>query len=59
MGIVSGNVFPFFAKSTYDYLCGIPLSAIDLSIGEVPNYEARMLLEKVQLAVLCGFFCID
>ncbi len=45
--IQGGGGFPFLSKSIYDYLCGIPLSSIQVLTTEVPNYEARLLLDKV------------
>ena len=47
-----GSGFPFLAKSTYDYLCGLPLSSITVTNDEVPNYEARALLDKVCMYVI-------
>ena len=41
-----GSGFPFLAKSTYDYLCGLPLSSITIVNDEVPSCEARALLDK-------------
>ena len=45
--IHGGSAFPFFGKSIYDYLCGVPMSVIDVHIDEVPNYEINLLLDKV------------
>uniref|UniRef100_A0A1X7VJU3 HECT domain-containing protein n=1 Tax=Amphimedon queenslandica TaxID=400682 RepID=A0A1X7VJU3_AMPQE len=45
-----GCGFPFLGKSTYDYLCGVPLSSINVSKDEVPNVEARVLLDKIDTA---------
>ena len=42
-----GGGFPFLSKSIYDYSCGIPLSSIKVLTTEVPNYEVKVLLDKV------------
>ena len=42
-----GSGFPFLAKSTYEYLCGLPLSSITVANDEVPSYEVKALLDKV------------
>ena len=48
MALVHANSgFPFLAKSTYDYLCDVPLASIDICESEVPNYEVKALLQKV------------
>ena len=52
MGIAQiGTVFPFFSKSTYDYLCGVPIASIHIYEDEVPNYEVRALIENVSMLV--------
>ena len=45
----SHNGFPFLAKSVYDYICDVPLSLIEISEEEIPNYEVKALLEKVHV----------
>ena len=59
MAIVQGNCgFPFFAKSTYDYLCDVPIGSIDVDEAEVPSYEARTLIEKVWFIIIIILFFI-
>ena len=40
-----GSGFPFFATCVFDYLCGKDVN--DITIDDVPDYEARDLLCKV------------
>lgn len=48
MAIANGSSgFPFLSKATYNYLCDIPLEDMTIEEDEVPNYEVRSLLEKV------------
>lgn len=53
MALVHANSgFPFLAKSTYNYLCGVPLAYIDICEDEVPNYEVRTLLQKASQVLI-------
>ena len=45
-----GTAFPFFAPSTYAYLCGSPLSAIEIPLTDVASYEVTDLLRMVQFS---------
>ena len=47
----SHSGFPFLAKSVYDYICDVPLSLIEISEEEIPNYEVKALLEKVYVYI--------
>ena len=46
-----GSGFPFLAESTYEYLCGVPLSSVTVLDNEIPSYEVKELLDKVSSIV--------
>ena len=42
-----GSGFPFFAPCVFEYLKGTVIQEINVTIGEVPDWETRVFLEKV------------
>ena len=42
-----GSGFPYLAPCIYQYISGVELSAIDVSIEDVPSFELRSMIEKV------------
>ena len=42
-----GSGFPYLAPSVYQYISGVSMSSIDVSIEEVSNIELRSIIDKV------------
>jgi hypothetical protein len=42
-----GSGFPMFAPVIFEYISGHDVSSIEISTGEVPDYELRHALVKV------------
>lgn len=42
-----GSGFPYLAKSTYQYLCGVPVPSISVEVNEIASYDIQVLLDKV------------
>lgn len=45
--IHGGSGYPFFAPSIFSYLCGVDLSKILVTRGEIPNPDVESFLSKV------------
>lgn len=44
-----GSGFSYLAPPVYQYISGVELSMIDVSIEDVPSFELRSIIEKVRL----------
>ena len=42
-----GSGFPYLAPSVYQYISGVSISSIDISIEEVSSIELRSIIDKV------------
>ena len=42
-----GSGFPYMAQPVYDYISGVELSDVSLSIEDIPSFELRTIVEKV------------
>lgn len=49
--VQGGSGFPFFAQPMYEYLCGVDPSSVNISVNDVPNSDAALLLQKVTHAL--------
>ena len=47
--VQGGSGLPFFAPPMYQYICGVEMSSIAVSMQDVPNLEALNLLEKISV----------
>lgn len=45
-----GSGFPYFASCIYQYLRGVSLQDLSVSIDDVADYDVRALLEKVNVS---------
>lgn len=45
--VQGGSGFPFFAPSTYSYLCGVDLCSIVVGRDEIPDPEVEKTLQDV------------
>ena len=42
-----GSGFPYLAPSVYQYISGVSIPSIDVSIEDVSNFELRSIIDKV------------
>ena len=50
MGLVQGGSgIPFLAPPVYNYLCGMSMQAVKVSLEDAPNFEVQELVEKVHV----------
>ena len=42
-----GSGFPYLAPPVYQYISGVEVSKIDVSVEDIPNVELRSIIEKV------------
>ena len=42
-----GSGFPYLAPPVYQYISGVEVSKIDVSVEDIPNVEFRSIIEKV------------
>ena len=42
-----GSGFPYMAPSVYEYISGVSISSIDISIEEVSSIELLSIIDKV------------
>jgi len=47
-----GSGFPYLAPPVYQYISGVELSAIKVSIEDVSSIEFRSVLEKVRKTII-------
>jgi hypothetical protein len=47
--VQDGSGFPYLAPCLYQYLQGVQVHNISVSIDEIADYDIRALLEKVKL----------
>ena len=49
MSLLHGSCgFPYLAPPMYQYLCRVDISAINISIEDIPNNSVKQLLQEVQ-----------
>ena len=47
-----GSGFPYLAPPVYQYISGVELSALDVSVEDVANFELQSMIKEVQLYCL-------
>ena len=45
--VQGGSGFPFFAPSTFSYLCGRDIRAVTVGQDEIPDIEIDIVLDEV------------
>ena len=45
-----GSGFPFLAECIFDYICGVDIKDVKVTIDTVPDYDVYSSLRKVSLA---------